>query len=412
MKRRVVITGMGVISPVGIGKEKFWEALIGGKSGIGHVSFFDVTSYSSHLDAEVKDFEPQIYIERRKIKHMDRFVQFALASAKMAIEDASLNMEGEDPYRVGVIVGCGMGGLLTIEDEHKVLLKKGPRRVTPFLIPMIISNIAPGEIAISYGMKGPNFSISSACASSGHAIGEALRLIRYGDADVIITGGAEAAITPLGFAGFCSVKALSTRNDEPQKASRPFDAKRDGFIMGEGAGILVLETLEHAQKRGAHIYAELIGYKATDDGYHVTAPEPAGEASARAMRLALKDAEVKPEEVDYINAHGTSTPLNDKIETIAMKKVFGDYAYKIPISSTKSMTGHLLGAAGAIELIACILSIQNEIIHPTVNYEFPDPECDLDYVPNEGRSKKLKVVLSNSLGFGGHNASLVVRKYE
>ncbi len=412
MKQRVVITGMGVVSPLGEGKDEFWKALLSKKSGVGHVSFFDVSQYNSHLDAEVKNFQPESYIEKKKIKRMDRFAQFAFSAAKMAIEDARLNMEEEDPYQVGVIIGSGMGGLQTIEDEHNALLSKGPRRVSPFLIPKIITNIAPGEIAIAYGMKGPNFSLSSACASSSHSIGESMRYIRHGDADVIVAGGSDAAITPLGFAGFCSLKALSTRNDAPQKASRPFDGRRDGFIMGEGAGMIVMESLEHAQKRGAHIYAELVGYRATDDAFHITAPDSTAEASSEAMRLALKDGGIDPREVDYINAHGTSTPLNDKTETLAIKKVFGDYAYKVPISSTKSMTGHLLGAAGAVELIACILSIRDEIIHPTVNYEFPDPDCDLDYVPNESRSKKVKVALSNSLGFGGHNASLVVKEYE
>ncbi|MCK4532378.1 beta-ketoacyl-ACP synthase II [bacterium] len=412
MKQRVVITGIGVVSPLGEGKDEFWKALLSKKSGVGHVSFFDVSQYNSHLDAEVKNFQPESYIEKKKIKRMDRFAQFAFSAGKMAIEDAQLNMEEEDPYQVGVIIGSGMGGLQTIENEHNVILSKGPRRVSPFLIPKIITNIAPGEIAIAYGLKGPNFSLSSACASSSHSIGESMRYIRHGDADVIIAGGSDAAITPLGFAGFCSLKALSTRNDAPQKASRPFDARRDGFIMGEGAGMIVMESLEHAQKRGAYIYAELVGYRATDDAFHITAPDSSAEASSEAMKLALKDGGIDPREVDYINAHGTSTPLNDKTETLAIKKVFGDYAYKIPISSTKSMTGHLLGAAGAVELIACILSIRDEIIHPTVNYEFPDPDCDLDYVPNESRSKKVRVALSNSLGFGGHNASLVLKKYE
>jgi len=411
MNRRVVITGYGVVSPVGIGIDDFWNSLASGKSGVTKVSFFDASQFSSRICAEVKNFEPEKYIDKKKIRRMDRFTQLAFAAAKMAIEDAKLDMEREDPFRVGVIVGSGIGGLSTVAAEHRVLLEKGPRRVSPFMIPMLITNIAAGEIAIAYNIQGPNYSLSSACATSNHTVGDALRLIRYGDADVIIAGGSEAAVTPLGLAGFCSAKALSTRNDDPEHASRPFDKERDGFVMGEGAGIVVLESLDHALSRGAPIHAELIGYGATDDAYHITAPSPNGESAARAMSNALADGGVTPEEVDYINAHGTSTPLNDKVETLAIKKVFGDYAYKVPISSNKSMFGHLLGAAGVVELIATILSVENEIVPPTINYEFPDPECDLDYVPNKARPKKINVALSNSLGFGGHNATLVVRKY-
>jgi 3-oxoacyl-[acyl-carrier-protein] synthase II len=412
MDRRVVITGYGVISPIGISIDDFWNSLASGKSGISRVSTFDASQFSSQICAEVKDFQPERYIDKKKIRKMDRFSQLAFAAAKMAIEDAKLNMEKEDPFRVGVIVGSGIGGLSTVAAEHKVLLEKGPRRVSPFMIPMLITNIAAGEIAIAYNLQGPNYSLSSACATSNHTVGDALRLIRYGDADVIIAGGTEAAVTPLGLAGFCSAKALSTRNDDPEHASRPFDKERDGFIMGEGAGIVILESLEHALSRGVSIHAELIGYGATDDAYHITAPSPDGQSAARAISNALADGGVKPEEVDYINAHGTSTPLNDKVETLAIKKVFGDYAYKIPISSNKSMIGHLLGAAGVVELIATILSMEKETIPPTINYEFPDPECDLDYVPNKARHKKINVALSNSLGFGGHNATLVVRKYK
>lgn len=411
MDRRVVITGYGVVSPIGIGIDDFWNSLASGKSGISRVSSFDASQFSSQICAEVKDFQPEKYIDKKKIRKMDRFSQLAFAAAKMAIENAKLDMEKEDPFRVGVIVGSGIGGLSTVAAEHKVLLEKGPRRVSPFMIPMLITNIAAGEIAIAYNIQGPNYSLSSACATSNHTVGDALRLIRYGDADVIIAGGSEAAVTPLGLAGFCSAKALSTRNDDPEHASRPFDKERDGFVMGEGAGIVILEALEHALSRGASIHAELIGYGATDDAYHITAPSPDGQSAARAMANALADGGVKHEEVDYINAHGTSTPLNDKIETLAIKKVFGDYAYKIPISSNKSMIGHLLGAAGVVELIATILSMEKETVPPTINYEFPDPECDLDYVPNKARPKKIKVALSNSLGFGGHNATLVVRKY-
>lgn len=412
MDRRVVITGYGVISPIGIGADDFWNSLVSGKSGISRVSTFDTSQFSSQIGAEVKNFQPEKYIDKKKIRKMDRFSQLAIAAAKIAIEDAKLDMKKEDPFRVGVIVGSGIGGLSTVAAEHKVLLEKGPRRVSPFMIPMLITNIAAGEIAIAHNIKGPNYSLSSACATSNHTIGDALRLIHYGDADVIIAGGSEAAVTPLGLAGFCSARALSARNDDPEHASRPFDKERDGFVMGEGAGIVILELLEHALSRGVTIRAELIGYGATNDAYHITAPSPDGQSAARAISNALADGGVKPEEVDYINAHGTSTPLNDKVETLAIKKVFGDYAYKIPISSNKSMIGHLLGAAGVVELIATILSMEKEMLPPTINYEFPDPECDLDYVPNKARPKKINVALSNSLGFGGHNATLVVRKYK
>jgi 3-oxoacyl-[acyl-carrier-protein] synthase II len=343
---------------------------------------------------------------------MDRFTQFAMAGARLAMADSGLDPAKENMERCGVIVGSGIGGLPTIEAEHKILLEKGPKRVSPFLIPMLITNIAPGEIAIEYGFVGPNYSVSSACATANHAIGEALRHLRYGDADVIIAGGTEAAITPLGVAGFCQARALTTAfNDNPQKASRPFDAHRSGFVMGEGCGIVILETLEHARARGAKIYAELAGYGATDDAYHITAPHPEAHAASRAMQMALADADARPEDVNYINAHGTSTELNDKTETVAIKKVFGERARKIPISSTKSMTGHLLGAAGAAELIATLLNMENKTIHPTVNYETPDPACDLDYVPNTARPADITCALSNSLGFGGHNAVIVVKKY-
>jgi len=411
MDRRVVITGYGVISPIGIGIDDFWNSLASGKSGISKVSSFDASQFSTQICAEVKNFQPEKYIDKKKIRKMDRFSQLAFATAKIAIEDAKLDIKKEDPFRVGVIVGSGIGGLSTVAAEHKVLLEKGPRRVSPFMIPMLITNIAAGEIAIAYNIQGPNYSLSSACATSNHTVGDALRLIHYGDADVIIAGGSEAAVTPLGLAGFCSARALSTRNDDPEHASRPFDKERDGFVMGEGAGIVILESLDHALSRGASIRAELIGYGATNDAYHITAPSPDGKSAARAISNALADGGVKPQEVDYINAHGTSTPLNDKVETLAIKKVFGDYAYKIPVSSNKSMIGHLLGAAGVVELIATILSMEKEMVPPTINYEFPDPECDLDYVPNKARPKKINIALSNSLGFGGHNATLVVRKY-
>jgi len=411
MKKRVVITGVGVVSPIGIGKDNFLNALLEGKSGAGRITYFDVSSYSSQIACEVKDFNHECYVDKKKIKRTDKFVQFALAAAKMAIEDSKLDLTKEDMSRIGVIIGSGIGGVETIEAEYKVLIEKGPKRVSPFLIPMEIINMASGEIAIEYGFTGPNYGVVSACASSNNAIGDALRLIRYGDADVIITGGSEAGITPLSLAGFCSARALSQRNDQPEKASRPFDKNRDGFVMGEGAGIIVLETLEHAINRNAKIYAELCGYGATDDAYHITAPHPNAESAIRAMQIALIDSDTKPEEVDYINAHGTSTQLNDKTETFAIKKVFGERAYKIPISSTKSMTGHLLGAAGAIELIATILCMEKGYVHPTINYEEPDPECDLDYVPNKARQYQINCAISNSLGFGGHNAVLLIKRF-
>jgi 3-oxoacyl-[acyl-carrier-protein] synthase II len=411
MKQRVVITGMGVVSPIGIGIEAFWDSLKNGRSGAGHVTFFDTAEYPCKIDAEVKGFEPEKYIDKKTIRRMDRFTQFALAAADMAVRDAKLDTGSVSPDRVGVIVGSGIGGLSTIEEEHSVLRERGARRVSPFLIPRLISNIAPGEIAIRWGFTGPNYAVSSACATSNHAIGDALRMLRYGDADIIVAGGTEAAITPLGFAGFCSARTLSTRNDDPQKASRPFDKDRDGFLMGEGAGIVILETLEHAQKRGAKIYVELAGYGATDDAYHITAPNPEATSAIGAMRRALQDADLTPDKIQYVNAHGTSTELNDKTETKAIKAVFGEHARKLAISSTKSMTGHLLGAAGVVELVATILCIQHQIAHPTINYTTPDPECDLDYVPNQSRAMTIDAALSNSLGFGGHNAVLVVKKY-
>jgi 3-oxoacyl-[acyl-carrier-protein] synthase II len=402
---------MGVVTPIGIGKEAFWDSLKNGRSGVGRLTFFDTTDYVCRIDAEVKGFDPEKYIDRKTIRRMDRFTQFAYAAADLAIRDAGLDQAKVDMDRVGVIVGSGIGGLSTIEEEHTTLRERGARRVSPFLIPKLITNMAPGEIAIRWGYTGPNYAVSSACATSNHAIGDALRILRYGDADVIVAGGTEAAITPLGFAGFCSARTLSTRNDAPEKASRPFDKDRDGFVMGEGAGIVILETLEHAGARGAKIYAELSGYGATDDAYHITAPDPEGTSAVKAMQRAMADAEVRPEQIQYVNAHGTSTILNDKTETKALKIVFGDHAKKLAISSTKSMTGHLLGAAGVVELVATILCMQNKTAHPTINYETPDPECDLDYVPNKARPMEIHFALSNSLGFGGHNAVLVVKKY-
>jgi 3-oxoacyl-[acyl-carrier-protein] synthase II len=411
MKKRIVITGVGVVTPIGIGNAEFTKALKEGKSGAYNIESFDTRAYTTQFAAIVRDFEPEQFVEKKKIKKMAKFTQFGFAAAKMAVEDSDLDFSKDDLSRIGVITGTGIGGLDVIEEEEQTLLSKGPRRVSPFLIPMIITNMLPSEIAINYGFTGPNYAVTSACASSNHAIGDALRLLRSGDADVIVSGGSEGAIVPLGLAGFCSIKALSQRNEDPQKASRPFDKNRDGFVMGEGAGIVVLETLEHALNRGAKIYAELAGYGASDDAYHITAPEPEGKATILAMEKAIADAGVSKDEIDYINAHGTSTALNDKTETLAIKKVFGDKAYKIPISSTKSMTGHLLGGSAGVELAATVFGMQEDFIPPTINYETPDPDCDLDYVPNKMRKQKITCALSNSLGFGGHNATIVIKKY-
>ena len=411
MHKRVVITGVGVFSPIGIGFETYSNSLKIGKSGAGLLTRFDTTNYPTKIAAQVNDFVPENFLDKKKARRMARFTQLGVAAAIAAVNDSKLDLSKEDLSRIGVVTGTGIGGLDVIEEENKTLLEKGPRRVSPFLIPMIITNMLPGEVAIHFGFTGPNYAISSACASSNHALGDALRLLRYGDADVIVSGGSEAAITPLGLAGFCNIKALSERNDDPQKASRPFDKNRDGFLMGEGAGIVVLETLEHAKKRGAHIYGELAGYGASDDAYHMTAPNPAGDAAVVAIKTAINDAGVSINDIDYINAHGTSTEYNDKTETLAIKKVFGERARSIPISSTKSMTGHLLGAAGAVELIAILACINGGFVHPTINYETPDPECDLDYVPNTARDTKINCALSNSLGFGGHNAAIVIKRY-
>jgi 3-oxoacyl-[acyl-carrier-protein] synthase II len=411
MPRRVVVTGAGVISPVGNTLESAWSSLLKGKSGVSRLTLFDVSNYPTQIGAEVKGFDPAQYLSPKESKHSDRFVQFAVAAAKQAVSDAKLEISKEDPHRVGVWIGTGMGGLGTIEEGYRDLEKKGPAKVRPFFIPMIICNMAPGQVSISLGAKGPNSCTVSACASSAHALGDAMKIIQRGQADVMVAGGSECAITQLGVAGFCALKALSTRNEEPESASRPFDKTRDGFVIGEGSAMVVLEELEHAKKRGARIYGELIGYGMSGDAYHVTAPDPNGEGAAAAMKFALEDAGLKPQEISYINAHGTSTPLNDKIETKAIKQVFGETAHKIPASSTKSMTGHLLGAAGALEFVICSLAIRDQIVPPTINYKNPDPECDLDYVPNEARRVKVEVALSNSLGFGGHNVSLIVRKF-
>ena len=411
MKKRVVITGVGIVSPIGTGKEVYAKALKAGVSGANKITSFDVSQYTTQIGAQVKDFDPYTYIDKKRVRRMAKFTQFGVAAAKMAMEDSKLDVSKIDLSRAGVISGVGMGGLDVVEEEHSVLLEKGPRRVSPFLIPMIISNILPGEIAIDYGFTGVNYTVTTACASSNHAIGNALRAIRCGDADIIIAGGAEAALTPIGLAGFCSIKALSTRNDDPQTASRPFDKDRDGFLMGEGAAMLIIESLDHALARGAHIYAELLGYGASDDAYHITAPHPEGHSAIRAMKTAIADAEISTDAIDYINPHGTSTEFNDKTETLAVKAVFGERAYKIPLSSTKSMTGHMLGAAGAAELVATLMCMEQGFIHPTINYHTPDPLCDLDYVPNTARDQQINCALSNSLGFGGHNAVVIVKRY-
>lgn len=411
MKKRVVITGMGAITPFGTGKDKLWQSLVEGKSGIGPITRFDAENLPVTFAGEVKDFVPSDFINRKEIRRMDRFAQYAVAAARMAVEDASLDLEKEDRDRVGVIFGSSNGGMETFQEQTKVLLEKGPNRISPFFVPMMIANMAAGLISINLGIRGVNFTVVNACASGTNSIGEAFRALQRGDADVVITGGSEASVTPLTVAGFAAMKALSTRNDDPAKASRPFENNRDGFVLGEGAGVLVLETLEHAEARGARIYAEISGYGCTADAYHMTAPSPEGETVTRAISLALEDAGLKPEDVDYINAHGTSTPLNDRQETLAIKKVFGDHAYKLAISSTKSMIGHLLGASGAVEAIATALSLYTGVIPPTINYEEPDPECDLDYVPNEARQQPIEVAMSNSFGFGGHNATIVLRKF-
>ncbi|WP_044642594.1 beta-ketoacyl-ACP synthase II [Risungbinella massiliensis] len=411
MKRRVVVTGLGVVSPVGNEVDTFWNSLLEGKSGIGPITHFDVSEYPARIAGEVKDFDPHQFIDRKEARKMDRFTQFAVVAAKKALAHAEIQMDQVDPESVGVYIGSGIGGLSIMEAQHKVLLDRGPKRVSPFMIPMMIANMASGQVSIHTGAKGPNSSAISACATGTHSLGDAFKIIQRGEAEVMIAGGTEASITPLGLAGFCSMHALSTRNDEPTRASRPFDKNRDGFVMGEGAGVLVLESLEHAQQRGATIYAELVGYGMTSDAFHLTSPAPEGEGAARAMKRALNDAGLAPEEIDYINAHGTSTELNDKNETAAIKSLFGDHAYKLAVSSTKSMTGHLLGAAGGVEAIACVLALKEQVIPPTINYEEPDPECDLDYVPNEARKASIQTALSNSLGFGGHNATIVFRAY-
>lgn len=411
LKRRVVITGLGLVTPLGTGVEKSWTALCDGISGVGKITRFDASELPSQIAAEVKDFDPALFIDKKEIKKMDKFIQYGVAAARMAMDDSGLQITGSLAERAGVYVGSGMGGLPAIESNHIKFLEGGIKKLTPFFIPMVIINLVSGHIAMMFGAKGPNSSVVTACASGTHAIGDAFKIIHRGDADVMIAGGTESTISPLGIGGFCAMRALSTRNDEPQKASRPFDSMRDGFVMGEGAGLVVLEELSLAEKRGAKIYAEVIGYGMTGDAYHMTSPAPEGEGAARCMKVALKDAGLTGEEISYINAHGTSTKFNDENETSAIKTVFGKRAYEIPVSSTKSMTGHLLGAAGGIEAVFAALTIKNSIIPPTINYEFPDPECDLDYVPNKARPQTVEVAMSNSFGFGGTNATLIFRKY-
>jgi 3-oxoacyl-[acyl-carrier-protein] synthase II len=412
LKRRVVITGVGLVTPVGVGIDNVWKRLLNGESGIAPLTRFDVTQHDTKIAGEVKDFKAEEYMSVKELKRMDLFIQYALAATKIAMNDSGLDMAKEDAERAGVVVGTGLGGLPTLEKYHSVYLERGPGRISPFFIPMLIANEAPGHIAINHGLKGPNLSIVTACATGGHSIGDAMRIIQYGDADVMVAGGCEANITPLTVGGFNAMKALSTRNDEPQKASRPFDKDRDGFVVAEGAGIVILEELERAKARGAKIYAELIGYGYNGDAYHITAPCPDGDGFIRCINMALRDAGLNPDSVDYINAHGTSTGLNDQTETLAIKKVFGDRAYKLPVSSTKSMTGHLLGAAGAIEAIFSVLAIRDRVCPPTINYETPDPDCDLDYVPNEARNHEINIALSNSFGFGGTNCVLAIKRFD
>jgi len=401
-----------MVTPLGAGVEKNWEAVCSGKSGIGPITKFDATDFSSRIAGEVTDFKPEDFLEKQLIRRFDEFIHYAIAGTRMAMEDSGLKVTEKNAHRIGCVTGTGLGGLAMLEHFHKLLLEKGPRKVSPFFIPGIIVNMVPGQIAIEYGTKGPNLTTVTACAASAHAIGEAFRMIREGISDAIITGGSEATVTPLAFAGFCSMRALSTRNDEPEKASRPFDLDRDGFIMGEGAGILILEEMAHALERGADIYAEVAGYGLTGDAYHVSAPDPEGAGAVSCMKMALDDAGLNPEDLNYINAHGTSTKLNDLAENKAIKTLFGKHAYNLAISSTKSMTGHLLGAAGGVEAIFTALTIKHGIIPPTINYETPDPDCDLDYVPNKARQTEIRTALSSSFGFGGTNACLVFKAFK
>lgn len=412
MARRVVVTGIGLVTPLAVGTQQTWAALVNGKSGIARITQFDASAHASQIAAEVKDFNPEDFFEAKQAKNLDLFVQYALAAADMAVEDSGLELQESDGERVGVITGCGMGGLPTIELYHQILMEKGPRRITPFLIPRIIPNMASGHISMRFNARGPNLALTTACAAGTHAVGEAFRSVAYGDSDIVITGGTESVICPLAVGGFSSMKALSTRNDDPPSASRPFDLERDGFVIAEGSGILILEELEHARSRGAEIYAEMAGYGQSSDAYHIAAPPENGEGGARCMKRALNDAGMNPEDIDYINAHGTSTPLNDRCETAAVKTVFKDHAYKLCLSSTKSMTGHMLGGAGGIEAAFIALALRHGIVPPTINLEYPDPDCDLDYVPNTSREMPIKTAMSNSFGFGGTNGVIIMKTLE
>jgi len=409
--RRVVVTGLGTLSPVGNTADEFWSSLLQGRSGVGLITRFDTTGYPTRIAGEVRNFDPLDFVDKKEARRLDPYLQYAVASSAMAVQDAALDTSKVDGTRFGVLIGSGIGGISTLLQSHKDLLDKGPDRVSPFFIPMLIANMASGLVSMRFGAKGPNSAVVTACATGNHAIGDSFRIIQRGDADIMIAGGSEAIIVPLTIAGFCSMKAMSTRNDEPTKAMRPFDATRDGFVAGEGAGILVLESLDHAVQRDARIYAEIIGYGMTGDAHHMTAPDPEGDGAARAMAAAVRDAGLDVSAVGYINAHGTSTQYNDKFETIAIKRVFGDHARRLAVSSTKSMTGHLLGAAGGIEAIATVLALHHGVLPPTINYETPDPDCDLDYIPNQARKQDVEVALSNAFGFGGTNATLAFRAY-
>lgn len=412
MNKRVVVTGAGAVTPIGIGRETYWNALREGVCGIKTIRSFDASEYTTQVAAEIEDFVPENYIPKKEAKRMDRFTQFAVAAAKLAVEDGGLDLEAVDADRFGCVVGSGIGGLLTMEEEHAKLLAKGPGRVSPFLIPMMIGNMAAGAVSMALNAKGPNYCVVTACASGTNAVGEGFRLIQRGDADLVLAGGTEASITPFGIAGFCSMKAMSTRNDDPKTASRPFDVDRDGFVMGEGSGILLLESLEHALARGANILGEVVGFGMSADAYHITSPAPGGEGAARSMKSALADAGIEPSAIAYINAHGTSTPYNDKFETMAIKSVFGEHAKNLCVSSTKSMTGHLLGASGAIEAVACLLAVKEDYMHGTYGIQNIDPEIGLEVLANQGRAAEVEYALSNSLGFGGHNATLILKKYK
>lgn len=411
-KKRIVITGLGTISPVGLDVASFWESIKAGRSGVSAITHFDVSEFTSRISGYVTDYDPLQFFSTKEARNLSRFVQFAAVASREAVANAQLDMDAVDRDRVGVLIGSGIGSIGTAESEYQKFIDKGPRRLSPHLIPKIIINEAAGQVSIESGARGPATCVATACSTATNAIGDAYRFLQYGDADVMIAGGTESATTILGVGGFCALKALSQRNDEPQKASRPFDRERDGFVMAEGAGVVILETLEHAKKRGAPILAEMAGYGRTSDAYHITAPESTGMGATKAMNLAIKDAGLTPADISYINAHGTSTHLNDKVETLAIKNTFKEYAEKVPISSTKSMTGHLLGAAGGVEFAASVLAVKDDIVPPTINYENPDPDCDLDYVPNEARKIVVNTAMSNSLGFGGHNASVVVKKFK